>query len=147
MCAVIERHKATGNIGTCWVEGFGLKGGAIAQTVGHDSHNISVMGDNEADMLLAVETLGKDGGMVVVVDGKVEYKFTLDIAGLMSSKSVDEVIEEHITLKEKTKAIVPDEANAPFMLLSVFPLIVIPEIKLSDSGIFDVLEFRFIDAE
>ena len=85
--------------------------------------------------------------MVVVVDGKVEYKFTLDIAGLMSSKSVDEVIEEHITLKEKTKAIVPDEANAPFMLLSVFPLIVIPEIKLSDSGIFDVLEFRFIDAE
>ncbi len=147
MCAVIERHKATGNIGTCWVEGFGLKGGAIAQTVGHDSHNISVMGDNEADMLLAVETLGKDGGMVVVVDGKVEYKFTLDIAGLMSSKSVDEVIAEHITLKEKTKAIVPDEANAPFMLLSVFPLIVIPEIKLSDSGIFDVLEFKFIDAE
>ena len=145
MCAVIERHNATGNIGTCWVKGFNLKNGAIAQTVGHDSHNITVLGDNTEDMLLAVNALGSEGGMALVVNGKVEYVFKLDIAGLMSSKNTHEVIVEHHTLMEKTKALNINPEIAPYMLLSFLSLIVIPEIKITDRGLFDVAKFNFFE--
>lgn len=145
MCAVIERHNATGNIGTCWVKGFNLKNGAIAQTVGHDSHNITVLGDNTEDMLLAVNALGSEGGMALVVNGKVEYVFKLDIAGLMSSKNTHEVIVEHHTLMEKTKALNVNPEIAPYMLLSFLSLIVIPEIKITDRGLFDVAKFNFFE--
>ncbi len=145
MCAVIERHKATGNVGKCWVENFGLRGGAIAQTVGHDSHNITVMGDNAEDMALAVNALGREGGMALVVNGKIEYLFKLEIAGLMSSKLAEQIIEEHRILEEKTKILGINPEIEPFMLLSFLSLIVIPEIKLTDSGLFDVCEFRFIE--
>lgn len=145
MCAVIERHNATGNIGTCWVKGFNLKHGAIAQTIGHDSHNITVLGDNTEDMLLAVNALGSEGGMALVVNGKVEYVFRLDIAGLMSSKSTHEVIAEHHTLMEKTKALDINPEIAPYMLLSFLSLIVIPEIKITDRGLFDVAKFNFFE--
>lgn len=143
MCAVIERHNATGNIGTCWVRGFNLKNGAIAQTVGHDSHNITVLGDNAEDMVKAVNALGTKGGMSLVVNGNVEYVFQLDIAGLMSSKDTETVIEEHRILEEKTKALQINKDIAPFMLLSFLSLIVIPEIKITDRGLFDVNNFRF----
>lgn len=145
MCAVIERHNATGNIGKCWVKGFNLKNGAIAQTVGHDSHNITVLGDNTEDMLLAVNALGSEGGMALVVNGKVEYVFKLDIAGLMSSKNTHEVIAEHHTLMEKTKALNINPEIAPYMLLSFLSLIVIPEIKITDRGLFDVAKFNFFE--
>jgi adenine deaminase len=143
--AVIERHNATGNIGKCWVKGFNLEGGAIAQTIGHDSHNITVVGDNDSDMLAAVNALGRDGGIVVVMNGVVKHKFTLDIAGLMSSKEVNEVIAEHEKLDGLVKELGINDDIAPFMLLSFLSLIVIPEVKLSDSGLFDVNEFRFIE--
>lgn len=145
MLAVIERHKATGNIGKCWVKDFNLRHGAIAQTVGHDSHNVTVIGDNTSDMALAVNALGKAGGMVLVVDGKVEYNYTLDIAGLMSSKPVEEVIKEHIELENRTKVLGINDKIAPYMLMSFLSLIVIPEVKLCDSGLFDVTTFQFIE--
>ena len=145
MLAVIERHKASGNIGKCWVKDFNLKGGAIAQTVGHDSHNITVIGDNKEDMALAVNALGKSGGMVLVVNGKVEYIFSLNIAGLMSDKPAQQVVEEHHELDARTKALNINKDVAPYMLMSFLSLIVIPEIKLSDSGLFDVCQFKFIE--
>lgn len=146
LCAVIERHKASGNVGCCYVKGFDLKGGAIAQTVGHDAHNITVVGDNPHDMLLAVDALGKNGGMAIVAKGKVEYVFELPIAGLMSAKEPDEIIAEHETLFEKTKACLQMNPDiSPYMLLSFLSLVVVPELKLTDSGLFDVTNFRFID--
>ena len=144
LCAVVERHKASGNIGKCYVEGFNLRGGAIAQTVGHDAHNITVIGDNSSDMALAVNSLGREGGMVLVVDGKVEHFFHLPIAGLMSDKTPLEVVKEHNILVEKTKALHINEEIEPYMLLSFLSLIVIPELKITDSGLFDVTKFEFV---
>lgn len=143
MCS-IERHHASGKIGRCFVKGFDLKGGAIAQTVGHDAHNITVLGDNTADMALAVNSLGKDGGLVLVRDGKLVGKVSLEIAGLMSAKNADEVLAERAHL---TKALVEMSYNhniEPFMLLSFLSLIVIPELKLNQSGLFSVSEWRYV---
>ncbi len=143
-CAVIERHKGTGNIGKCFVEGFDLTNGAIAQTIGHDAHNITVIGDNSQDMALAVNALGNSGGMSLVVNGKVEAFMPLPIAGLMSDKTAREVDNEHEILLEKTKQLSINKDIHPFMLLSFLSLIVIPELKITDSGLFDVIEFKFI---
>ena len=143
MCS-IERHHASGKIGRCFVKGFDLKGGAIAQTVGHDAHNITVLGDNTADMAHAVNSLGKDGGLVLVRDGKLVGKVSLEIAGLMSAKNADEVLAERAHL---TKALVEMSYNhkiEPFMLLSFLSLIVIPELKLNQSGLFSVSEWRYV---
>ncbi len=144
MCANIERHKATGNIGKCFVEGFGLAGGAIAQTIGHDSHNITVLGDNAADMVKAVEALGKGGGMSLVIKGEVKYVFPLAIAGLMSEFGAEKTDRMHGELLQAAKALNINPKIEPFMLLSFLSLIVIPEIKISDSGLFDVTTFSFI---
>ena len=142
MCC-IERHHATGSIGHCYVDGFHLKGGAIAQTVGHDAHNITVLGDNTEDMALAVNSLGKAGGLVVVKNGEVIGKLTLDIAGLMSSAPAQESLETRALL---TKALGEMEYNKeiePFMLLSFLTLIVIPDVKLNHKGLFSVTKWDY----
>ena len=143
MCS-IERHHASGKTGRCFVKGFGLKGGAIAQTVGHDAHNITVLGDNTADMALAVNSLGKDGGLVLVRDGKLVGKVSLEIAGLMSAKSADEVLAERARLTAALDGMDYNREIEPFMLLSFLSLIVIPELKLNQSGLFSVSEWRYI---
>lgn len=143
MCS-IERHHASGKIGRCFVKGFGLKGGAIAQTVGHDAHNITVLGDNTADMALAVNSLGKDGGLVLVREGKLVGKVSLEIAGLMSAKSADEVLAERARLTKALTEMSYNHEIEPFMLLSFLSLIVIPELKLNQSGLFSVSEWRYI---
>ncbi|MEG2014575.1 MAG: adenine deaminase C-terminal domain-containing protein, partial [Clostridia bacterium] len=144
LCAVIERHKATGNVGVCYVKGFNLIGGAIAQTVGHDAHNITVIGDNSRDMALAVNALGKQGGMALVTNGKVECVFPLPIAGLMSDKTAEETLILHNELIAKTSILNINQEIEPFMLLSFLSLIVIPDIKITDIGLFDVTKFEFI---
>ncbi len=143
--AVIERHNATGNIGLGLVENFRLKSGALASTVAHDSHNIIVVGSNDADMLLAIKEIERIGGGLTLVDkGKVLKSLSLPIAGLMSDKpmkEMDQNINELLNLAFEKG--VYKELD-PFMTLSFLSLPVIPEIKLTDKGLFDVSKFDFI---
>ena len=142
---VIERHKASGNIGKGFVKGFGLKSGAIASTVAHDSHNMIVIGTNDDDMFKAIKELVKSqGGKVIVKDGEVVSKLELPIAGLMSEESSDIVIEKAEQLKSGEK-IVGCSLTEPFMTMAFLSLSVIPEIKLTDKGLMDVLNCEFTD--
>ena len=142
--AVIERHGKNGNIGRAFVHGFGLKHGAIGSTVGHDSHNICVVGANEADMAVAVNRLIEMGGGFVVVDeGKVLAELALPIAGLMSDLSFEAVREALIPLRAAAKSlgtVLPE----PFLQVAFLPLPVIPHLKLSDRGLVDVDRFTLI---
>ncbi len=142
---VIERHKASGNIGKGFVKGFGIKSGAIASTVAHDSHNMIVIGTNDDDMLKAIKELVKSqGGKVIVKDGNVAAKLELPIAGLMSEESAQIVIEKCKELKQGQKLIgcILDE---PFMTMSFLSLSVIPELKLTDKGLMDVINNQFTE--
>lgn len=141
---VIERHKNTGSKGIAYVTNYGITNGAIATSIGHDSHNAAVIGDNDSDMALAVNTLGKSGGIAVCSGGKVLASMKLDIAGLMSLKSAQEVTKEHDLIYEAAKTLGINKTVDPFLSLSFLPLPVIPEIRITDSGLFDVTEFKFI---
>ncbi len=145
--AVIERHKATGNIGFALVENFSLKNGAIASTVANDSHNILVIGDNDKDMFLAVKEIEKtQGGVTIVSQGEVLKTLELPIAGLMSDKPVEEVnkiLKDMLTIAYKNLNV--NKEIEPFMTLSFLALPVIPEIKVTDMGLVDVTNFKFID--
>ena len=147
--AVVERHHKTGNIGIGLLEGYGLKNGAIALTIAHDSHNIMVLGDNNADMAAAVEEIRRIGGGMVTVQGKEVHSLPLDIAGLMSSLPAEEYIRRSEELLEIAYGMGISREFEAFMSLSFLGLLVIPDIKLSDRGLFDVTKFSFmsIDAE
>ena len=141
---VVERHHATGNIGVGLVKGFGLKQGALASSVAHDSHNIVVVGTCDEDILAAVEELKKmGGGLAAVSGGAVTGRQALPVAGLLSEKSLEEVVNGLDTL-EKTVAGMGVTLPSPFSVLSFLALPVIPELRLTDRGIVDVLEFRII---
>ena len=144
MCAVVERHNATGNVGKAYIKGLDIKDGAIAQTIGHDSHNITVIGDSPEDMALAVNSLGKNGGICVVHKGRVVSFMELPIAGLMSNKSVEEVLAEDNAIVESAKVVSKNGSSTLLMLLSFLSLVVIPELKLNDSGLFDVVAWKYI---
>ena len=143
--AVIERHKATGNIGLGIVQGLGLKNGAIATTVAHDSHNIIAVGTNDEDIKAAVEALHElKGGLVVVRDGQVMASLSLAIAGLMSEQPFPVVYKQLKALDESLLQIgAPTHFNA-FLTLSFLSLPVIPHLKLTDCGLFDVGSFQHI---
>jgi adenine deaminase len=142
--AVVERHRATGNIGIGFVQGFGLRKGAIGSSVAHDSHNLVVVGTNDQDMLRAVMTIKKiGGGLVVVSEGKVRASFPMPIAGLMTDTPVSKVHLQLETLRKAAKSMgckLPD----PFMTLSFLSLPVIPELKLTDKGLVDVNQFKIV---
>ena len=144
--AVIERHNRTGNIGLGLVEDFGLENGAIASTVAHDSHNLIVIGDNDEDMLLAIEELERvGGGLTMVSEGRVLDTLPLTIAGLMSEETLEVVDEKlHAMIELAYNKLKVNRDLDPFMTLSFIALPVIPEIKLTDLGLFDVEEFKFI---
>lgn len=144
MCANIERYKASGNIGKCYIKGLTINNGAVAQTIGHDCHNITVMGDNPEDMAIAVNELGTKGGIVVVKNNQVIAKMVLPVAGLMTNKPCIEALEEHNKIIEAIKEISLDSHETLIMLLSFISLLVIPHIKLGDRGIFDVDKFKYI---
>ena len=143
--AVIERHKATGNIGLGIVHGLGLKNGAIATTVAHDSHNIIAVGTNDEDIKSAVDALHRlKGGLVIVQEGKVLASLSLAIAGLMSKEPFAIVYEQLKALDESLLKIgAPTHINA-FLTLSFLSLPVIPHLKLTDCGLFDVTRFQHI---
>ncbi|MEO0079530.1 MAG: adenine deaminase, partial [candidate division WOR-3 bacterium] len=143
--AVIERHRASGRIGLGLVNGFGLKKGALGTTVAHDSHNIIIVGTNDRDMLKAARELERiGGGYVAVADGKAVARLPLPIAGLMSDKPAEEVVEALKLLLDKAHAWGSRLPN-PFITLSFLALPVIPELKLTDRGLVDVCKFQVID--
>lgn len=145
--AVIERHRGTGNIGLGFAQGFGLQSGAIASTVGHDAHNLAILGTNDADMALAARAVAEaGGGQCVVRDGEVLALLPLPIAGLMSDQDAETVIERQSILLEAARELgCPHED--PFMPLSFTPLPVIPHLKITDMGLVDVDAFEVVPIE
>jgi adenine deaminase len=142
---VVERHNATGNIGKGLIKGFGLKHGAIASSIVHDSHNIVAVGTNDDDLLAAVNEIATmQGGLSVVDGGEVLAKLPLPIAGLMSDKPLNEV-SEGFTCVEKAVKQLGCKLAAPFATLSFMALPVIPELRLTDLGIVEVTLFRIIE--
>ncbi len=142
---VVERHIASGNIGLGLVKGFGLKHGAIASSVAHDSHNVIVVGVSDAAILAAVETVGDMGGGLAVVrnDGKITAKVPLGIAGLMSLQPLNTLVKELQTIKTAASDL-GCTLEEPFMALSFLALPVIPELKLTDMGLVDVNRFEIV---
>ncbi|MEL7610673.1 MAG: adenine deaminase [Bacillota bacterium] len=143
--AVIERHRASGNIGLGIVEGMPIRGGALASTVAHDSHNIVVLGDNDRDMLLAVSALEDCGGGYALVGGGVVIaRLPLPIAGLMTDAPASKVSECQRALLDALKSMGLDEKSDPLITLSFLALPVIPAARVTDMGMFDAMNMRFI---
>jgi adenine deaminase len=142
---VIERHHATGNIGKGLVEGFGLKNGAIATTIAHDSHNLIVIGDSNENLLAAVEEIRRIGGGIAIVKaGQVTASMPLPIGGLMSDQPIEMVDKSLKILLEAGYDLGVKHVYDPVMTLAFLALPVIPEIKLTDVGLFDVTRFEFV---
>ena len=144
--AVIERHHRTGNIALGFVQGLGLKRGAIASSVAHDSHNLVVAGMNDVDMLAAAKHISSiAGGLAVVNNKQVTASLPLPIAGLMSDQSIKSVISSLTAVNEACRKLGDNVIKDPFMLLSFLCLPVIPSLKLTDKGLVDVDKFQFTD--
>ena len=142
--AVIERHRGTGNLGLALVQGFGLKQGALASSIAHDSHNLVVVGADESDMLTAAEHVAKlQGGLAVVAGDQVLAALPLPIAGLLSPASLEEVAAAYHRLKAAVRSL-GGVLEDPFMALSFLALPVIPALKLTDLGLVDVNRFAFV---
>ena len=140
---VVERHRRGGTVANGLLKDFGLKRGAVASSVGHDSHNVIVAGRNEADMRLALETIEAAGGGVCVVDdGRVRAMVELPIAGLLSDKRVGDVAEAMQALKREW---IEAGCLIPYMGFNLIPLSVIPEIRITDRGLVLVPEMRLVE--
>jgi len=142
---VVERHRATGNIGLGLVAGFGLKRGALASSIAHDAHNIVAVGTNDHDIYTAVKEVERQqGGLMAVADGKVLASLRLPIAGLLS----DEPLETVVASLEKLEQVARELGTtlpSPLATLSFLALPVIPELRLTDLGLVDVNEFKLIE--
>ena len=149
--AVVERHKHTGNIGKGLLKGYGFKGGAMGITISHDSHNIILLGDDNESMAKAANELARIGGGMVIADKKADkvYSLTLDIGGLMSSRDAESLQRDSKALIERAYSMGVDREQEAFMSLAFLSLAVIPQLKLLDTGLFDVTKFAFttVDAE
>lgn len=146
--AVIERHCRTGNIGLGIIKGLGIKNGAIASTVAHDSHNIVAAGTNDEDLLRAIHlTAGMRGGLAVVEGGKLLASLPLPVAGLMSNMEYKVVNERIHDLNNALAKVGCSMEFNPFITLAFLALPVIPELKLTDTGLFDVKSFQHLDVE
>ena len=146
---VVERHHNTGNVNVNLLSGYGIKAGAIAISIGHDSHNIIATGTNDDDIFMAVnELIKKEGGAVVVKDEKVISRMELKIAGLMCNLPAEKMIAQQDALDEAVheELGVPDNVN-PVMTLSFMPLAVIPKLKITDKGLVDVEKNAFVSNE
>ncbi len=147
--AVVERHRGTGNVAVGLLSGYGIKNGAAAISVAHDSHNIIVAGTSDRDMAAAVnEIIAMKGGMVLLREGKIEYSIPLPIAGIMSDMKAEELDRKLIKIHDMayTKFGI-NKKTEPFMTLCFMALPVIPELKITDKGLFDVTGFSFTDTQ
>jgi adenine deaminase len=139
---VVERHRATGNVGVGFVRGFKLKSGAIGSTVAHDAHNVIVAGTNDADILFAIQQLERlQGGQIAVANGKVKAELPLPIAGLVSRERLPKAIKLINDLNTAARALGCD-LDAPFMALSFLALSPVPSLKLTDQGLIDATRLR-----
>ena len=143
--AVLERHHATGKKGIGIIKGLSIKNGAIASTVGHDSHNLIVVGDNDEDMYRAVMALAECGGGYAVVEtGREPAVLPLEIMGLISSKSHNEVKEQlAVMIAQARRMGVPEQVD-PFITLSFCALPVIPQLRITTRGLYDVKKCCFV---
>ena len=143
---VLSRHGTNRNVGRGFVKGFGLKRGALASSVGHDSHNVIVVGADDADMARAVNRLIElQGGFVSVLDGTVTGELALPLAGLISDRSFEEVEHQLVALRTAVREMGCPLAE-PFLQLAFLPLPVIPHLKITDMGLVDVDRFELIPA-
>ena len=143
--AVIERHKNTHHIGLGYIKGYGLKHGAVATSISHDSHNIIVVGANDEDMAFAAnQVVALNGGIVVAQDGAVTGEVPLAVAGIMSDEPLVEVNRKLEEAKEKAFAAGVNRNIDPFMTLSFMALPVIPTLRITTRGVFDVTTQRYI---
>lgn len=147
--AVIERHHYSGRVGIALVKGYGLQGGAIALSIAHDSHNLIVIGDSDDDMLMAAKTVkGINGGIVLVKNHQVFDYLRLEVAGLMTSQDYRHVEMKLARLKKEIRAMgVDSQVDDPFLSLAFLSLSVIPDLKCTDYGLFDVNSFSLIPME
>mgnify|MGYP005836915643 CR=1 FL=1 len=142
--AVVERHHRSGRVGLGLVQGFGLKKGALASTVAHDSHNLMILGVEPADMLAAAcHLMGLGGGLAVVAEGQVLADLPLPVAGLLSPAPLEEVARAHRRLRKAYQTL-GGTLEDPFMTLSFLSLEVIPALKLTDLGLVDVNRFKVV---
>lgn len=144
---VVERHRGLG-VGVGIVNGFQLKKGAIASSIAHDSHNIIATGTNDNDVIVAIEHIKHiNGGLAVVESGRVLADLPLEISGLMTAKRFEDVLERLQKIHDALITIGASSEFNPFITLAFLALPVIPELKLTDQGLFDVSSFQFIDVE
>ena len=142
---VFERHNDTGKFGFGFLKGFGIKKGALAQTVAHDAHNLLVVGTNDEDMALAANTLIEcGGGLVAVADGKILGLVPLPIAGLMSDRPIEEM-SDIVSNLEKAWVDMGCALPSPFMTMSIISLACLPELRLTDRGLVDCRTFTFTE--
>ncbi|MFO7970024.1 MAG: adenine deaminase C-terminal domain-containing protein, partial [Candidatus Izemoplasmatales bacterium] len=146
---VIERHHGINNIGKGIVKGYGLENGALAMTISHDSHNLVCLGDNDKDMYLAIKKITEIGGGIAVVSkGEILEFLPLEVAGLMSLKQSEFVEEKIHSLEKNIRTLgVKAEIEDPFLQLGFLSLAVIPEIRVTDKGLFDSNKFKLIPLE
>jgi adenine deaminase len=142
--ASVERHKGSGQIGLGFVKGFHLQRGAVASTIAHDSHNLLIVGTNEADMAFAGNKLAETGGgMVVVREGEVLALLPLPVAGLMSQGPV-EVVNEQVEALAQAWQDLGCDLVSPFMTMSILALPVIPELRITNRGLVDTVQFSAV---
>ena len=145
--AVFERHHDTGHIGVGFINGYGIKRGAIATSVAHDSHNLIAVGTNDRDIAAAAEAVRQmNGGLVAVEDGEVIEALPLPIAGLMSTLPIEEVANKMRSLKEAAKRLGASDDIDAFMTLAFVSLPVIPAIRLNGKGLIDVTKQQIVEA-
>lgn len=143
--AVWERHQGSGRVGTGFLRGLGLRKGALASTVAHDSHNLIIAGVSEADMLVAARAVqGLGGGLAVVADGEVLASLALPLGGLLSERPLEEVQRQLEVLHEAARLLGVKKEHDPFMTLAFLSLPVIPKLKLTDRGLVDVELFQLV---
>ncbi|MFA9376967.1 MAG: adenine deaminase [Lachnotalea sp.] len=147
--AVVERHNNTGNVAVALLRGYGIKAGAIAISIAHDSHNIITVGTTDFDMKFAVEMLIEQGGGIILVkNGEILNYMPMVVGGIMSDQSGEWVDEKLSTIHADAHSILGiNEAVEPVMTLCFMSLPVIPEVKITDMGLFDVTQFKFIPIE
>ncbi len=145
--AVVERHRATGNIGLGLVKGYGLHGGAMGISVAHDSHNLVILGDDDGAMARVCTLLERAGGGMAVVSEEGEDVFPLDVAGLMSSADAEEVVRRTGEIQARARNLGISEGYETFMTAVFLSLPVIPELKITDRGLFSLSEYKIVPLE
>ena len=147
--AVVERHQNTGNVGLGLIRGYGIRRGAVAISVSHDSHNIIVVGASDSDMAQAVERLiALGGGAILVKDGAILEEMPLPIGGIMSDQSGEWVDRKLESLQRRAvEELGVNKDVEPLMTLCFMSLPVIPDLKITDMGLFDTASFSFIPLE